>query len=194
MGRKTSLYERKRRGKPSGATADDAKPPSWLNVLNDSSSYQDGVLASLGLTADRSTIEAAEHVLRTLRGALVALASGATPWQDAGVYEVVVDSMAIGVVRSIEIAGEAVAGNPLLQIFRDAESALRECAARRSRTFVWNLTGEERAAVELAIEQYQEVFSMSSPRQMQAAFLRHVRHLDQRVPGQGSARIGKLLG
>ena len=122
--------------------------------------------------------ESRDRSIRNVRSAFVRITEGTTDCPDDIV--ILAEAFGVSVVRSIDIAGEDVESNPLLQSLQGAQRALQAIAKRHEQWDKWQVTEPERQALDDAVTVYVEIISNSSPAQMESAMNARQRLVSQR--------------
>lgn len=122
--------------------------------------------------------ESRDRSIRNVRSAFVRISEGTTDCPDDIV--ILAEAFGVSVVRSINIAGEDVDSNPLLQSLQGAQRALQAIAKRHEQWNKWQVTEPERLALDDAVTVYVEIITNSSPAQMESAMNARSRLIAQR--------------
>lgn len=171
MSRKTSTYARKRarQGLPSNARVPtDRDREQWAQTVISSRDY-----------THESNRADFDRIMANIRLQLERITSGAVPKDDVEPHDLLAHVIGITQIRLHDIgltgtdSDKAQAGTAIDEL-NQATRAIKCMRERWQRTGTWGLDGPGIMLVRYAIDTYEEVLSVSTPRQMELAQARRL--------------------
>lgn len=157
MGKKMSVYTRKRMGKPNAGTFNGAE---FMNTLQRCRPYTDEPLPGSWL---EGTQDAADGARNRVNQALGALVSHKIKPDESAEFDLLAHALGVALIRAIEIGGDSC--QPAADC-RAGADALRSIQARRNTLGQWGTTRPEQIALGRAVMVYEAILQASSPAQM----------------------------
>lgn len=158
--RKTSAYARKMRRRPAGEVFNGAE---WLNTIQRCTQYSNEAPAGSWLGG---TLQTAERMRETVRGAYERLINGQVPPADTDAFDHLAHAVGVALVRTHETGGDRSAA---LEVLALAKVALNAVKNRWQRLNKWGATRIEQEALGDAVDLYETILFSSSPAQMAEA-------------------------